>query len=121
MKVGDETKNVTAEFSKEIKKQINVSVVRENEKLNNHEVYLITEQNWKNKVKPQVEKKHGSPEAGTYVEMKLTKKEWFPLNSSVQKESRDMLFMYRNGKLIIMIVIKWRMFLLLRTWIYRMK
>lgn len=74
LKIGDETKNVTAEFSKEIKKQINVSVVRENEKLNNHEVYLITEQDWNNKVKQQVERKHGSPEAGTYVEMKLTKK-----------------------------------------------
>ncbi|MDC2623867.1 hypothetical protein [Bacteroides ovatus] len=74
LKVGDDTKNVTAEFSKEIKKQINVSVVRGNEKLNDHEVYLITEQDWRNKVKKQVETKHGSPEAGTYVEMKLTKK-----------------------------------------------
>lgn len=74
LKVGDDTENVAAEFSKEIKKQINVSVVRGNEKLNNHEVYLITEQDWRNKVKKQVETKHGSPEAGTYVEMKLTKK-----------------------------------------------
>lgn len=74
LKVGDDTKNVTAEFSKEIKKQINVSVVRGNEKLNDHEVYLITAQDWRNKVKKQVETKHGSPEAGTYVDMKLTKK-----------------------------------------------
>lgn len=69
--VSYETGNVSCDFQREFPKRINVTVVRDKKKLNDHEVYLVAEQDWE-KVKRQVEANHGNPEIGTYVEMKRT-------------------------------------------------
>lgn len=60
---------VDFEFKKEIKKRINISAIRGDEPLNNHEVYLIETEKWPI-VEDIVKNQHGHPETGMYVDKK---------------------------------------------------
>ena len=60
---------VNFEFRKETKKQIEITAIRGNEPLNNHEVYLIETEKWP-AVEDIVKNQHGHPESDMYVEKK---------------------------------------------------
>lgn len=62
-----EVTEVSFDFKKEVKKQINVSAIRGGDPLNNHEVYLIEASKWPS-VEDVVKNQHGHPESGTYVD-----------------------------------------------------
>lgn len=74
----DTDEQVSLAFAKEVKKQIQVTVLyldggndQTGTPANGKEVYLISENNW-DIVKNQVENNHGSPQPGTYVDIKTT-------------------------------------------------
>lgn len=60
---------VNFEFRKETKKQIEITAIRGDEPLNNHEVYLIETEKWP-AVEDIVKNQHGHPESDMYVEKK---------------------------------------------------
>lgn len=60
---------VNFEFRKETKKQIEITAIRGDEPLNNHEVYLIETEKWP-AVEDIVKNLHGHPESDMYVEKK---------------------------------------------------
>lgn len=60
---------VNFEFKKETKKRIEVTALRGDEPLNNHEVYLIETEKWP-VVEDVVKNMHGHPESDMYVEKK---------------------------------------------------
>lgn len=61
---------VDFEFKKETKKRIEITALRGDEPLNNHEVYLIETEKWP-VVEDVVKNLHGHPESDMYVEKKI--------------------------------------------------